>query len=496
MDYQKAKDLRSKSFSDLMTDKLTAGKGIGFSLRETLSEKTKAKMTGIKEKFDPMNIVKTMTFGSKLGPALYGKMMGRSKEDMKYFTDKKTRGPGKNKTPGQMDSQADSMAVDALGLIYRLMLRNQEDEKLRKEEEKGSIEEKDSEEELRNQELVKALTGRRKEKVKEKPYRDEKGRFAKRPTKEEPKPEPKKEPFRDEKGRFAKKPTAEKVSTEKIPTPTTPSVKPSTAVKIGTGAAIVGAGVGVGGLLMPSQTVATEIDKASKLVGVDRALMYAMAKQESGFDPAAGAKTSSAKGLYQFIKGTWKGMVDKYGSKYPILRERGPEDAEANAIAGALFIKENSDYLSKNNIPVNATTIYAAHFLGPGGAKTLLTADPNKSAAEIMPKAAAANDFIFYEKTGNKPDINKPRTVQQVVDVLFQKVGQYQQKYAEALNIPSTGSQIDQSSKENTDLKELLNKDKPKQSTVNNTTVSAENKETKQSSETVDDRPAHLKKKG
>ena len=479
-----------------MTDKLTAGKGIGFSLRETLSEKTKAKMTGIKEKFDPMNIVKTMTFGSKLGPALYGKMMGRSKEDMKYFTDKKTRGPGKNKTPGQMDSQADSMAVDALGLIYRLMLRNQEDEKLRKEEEKGSIEEKDSEEELRNQELVKALTGRRKEKVKEKPYRDEKGRFAKRPTKEEPKPEPKKEPFRDEKGRFAKKPTAEKVSTEKIPTPTTPSVKPSTAVKIGTGAAIVGAGVGVGGLLMPSQTVATEIDKASKLVGVDRALMYAMAKQESGFDPAAGAKTSSAKGLYQFIKGTWKGMVDKYGSKYPILRERGPEDAEANAIAGALFIKENSDYLSKNNIPVNATTIYAAHFLGPGGAKTLLTADPNKSAAEIMPKAAAANDFIFYEKTGNKPDINKPRTVQQVVDVLFQKVGQYQQKYAEALNIPSTGSQIDQSSKENTDLKELLNKDKPKQSTVNNTTVSAENKETKQSSETVDDRPAHLKKKG
>jgi hypothetical protein len=59
-----------------------------------------------------------------------------------------------------------------------------------------------------------------------------------------------------------------------------------------------------------------------------------------------------------------------------------------------------------------------------------------------------------------------------------------------------TGTQLNQSSKENRDLKESLNSDKPKQSTVNNTTVTTENRETKQSSESVDDRPAHLKKKG
>jgi hypothetical protein len=72
-------------------------------------------------------------------------------------------------------------------------------------------------------------------------------------------------------------------------------------------------------------------------------------------------------------------------------------------------------------------------------------------------------------------------------------------KASQYMNIDSsgsTGSKIDEASKENKDLKESLNKDKPKQSTVNNTTVSAENKETKQSTETVDDRPAHLKKKG
>ena len=138
--------------------------------------------------------------------------------------------------------------------------------------------------------------------------------------------------------------------------PKVPSV--STAAKVAAGAAIVG------GLLMPNESVAKDIDRASKEVGVDKSLMYAMAKQESGFNPSAAAKTSSAKGLYQFIKGTWEGMVKKYGSKYPVLQEKGPEDLYANALAGALFIKENSDYLAKSNIPIIATTIYAAHFLG------------------------------------------------------------------------------------------------------------------------------------
>jgi hypothetical protein len=42
-----------------------------------------------------------------------------------------------------------------------------------------------------------------------------------------------------------------------------------------------------------------------------------------------------------------------------------------------------------------------------------------------------------------------------------------------------------------------MNKDKPKQSTVNNTTVTSENKETSPSStKTGDDRPPYLIKKG
>ena len=75
MEYQKAKDIRGTSFGDLMAKKLIGGGGIGESLKSTISDKTKAKMTGFKQAFDPLNMAKFMTGGSSLGPALLGKIL-------------------------------------------------------------------------------------------------------------------------------------------------------------------------------------------------------------------------------------------------------------------------------------------------------------------------------------------------------------------------------------------------------------------------------------
>jgi len=256
-----------------------------------------------------------------------------------------------------------------------------------------------------------------------------------------------------DKARSDKKPTAEPVEKVK-PSALKEKVKEGakTAARAG---AIVGVAAIQKGLLMPGAEAASAIDNASKLVGVDRALMYAMAKQESGFNPAAGAKTSSAKGLYQFISGTWAEMVKRYGTKYPILN-KGPYDPEANAIAGALFIKDNSAILAKSKIPINATNIYAAHFLGASGATTLLTANPDADATKLMPKAAAANEYIFYKTSGKQILKDQPKTVSQVVETLFQKVGQYQEKYSQVLNASNVGSQLDETSQENSDIKKDL----------------------------------------
>ena len=53
-------------------------KATGGGLTSTLGKR-------FKEKFDPLNIAKILTGGSRLGPALMGKILGRSKKDIEYF---------------------------------------------------------------------------------------------------------------------------------------------------------------------------------------------------------------------------------------------------------------------------------------------------------------------------------------------------------------------------------------------------------------------------
>jgi hypothetical protein len=86
LNYQQAKSVRNRSIKDLIADELIRGKGLGGAIGGAIGLKSQARMKGIKEKFDPLNIVKFLTFGSRLGPALYGKLFGRSRKDIEYFT--------------------------------------------------------------------------------------------------------------------------------------------------------------------------------------------------------------------------------------------------------------------------------------------------------------------------------------------------------------------------------------------------------------------------
>mgnify|MGYP000855011781 CR=1 FL=1 len=121
------------------------------------------------------------------------------------------------------------------------------------------------------------------------------------------------------------------------------------------------------------------LTEVAKGVGVPEELMIATAAQESAFNPAAKAGTSSAGGLFQFIDDTWASMVKKYGGKYGITMSTSKFDPVANAIMGAHFLKDNIEEINKKKKELGmpgatATDAYAAHFLGTGGAKKLLQA--------------------------------------------------------------------------------------------------------------------------
>jgi hypothetical protein len=171
------------------------------------------------------------------------------------------------------------------------------------------------------------------------------------------------------------------------------------------------------------------IKNASDKTGVDFGYMMAMAAQESGFNPTIKAKTSSATGLYQFIDSTWGGMVQKYGQQYGI-KSGDRLNPTAQAIMGAMYTKDNSAIVKKVlGREANPTELYMGHFLGGGGVQNFLKgmqADPKATPATMKgyEAAAKANATIFY-------DNGRPRSFQEVYDLMYKKVGAKATTYAQ-----------------------------------------------------------------
>ena len=175
--------------------------------------------------------------------------------------------------------------------------------------------------------------------------------------------------------------------------------------------------------------VETAIQRASSATGVDFTFLMGTAHRESGYNPAAKAKTSSAAGLFQFVEQTWLATLKQHGSKYGYARyaeliEKGSDgryrvsgaearktvmdlrlDPQAASLTAGELATDHAAYL-KGRVGRTPTAgeLYAAHFLGPQGSARLIEAtrsQPGASAASLFPEAARANRSIFYK--GGRP---------------------------------------------------------------------------------------------
>ena len=185
--------------------------------------------------------------------------------------------------------------------------------------------------------------------------------------------------------------------------------------------------------------IKTEADRT----GVSERFLSKVIGIESGGNPQARSRTSSAAGPGQFISQTWLTMMAKHGEEngygdlsrhispvrgsdgatYYKVVLRGDFDPSARAAMRdqieqkildlrmdptasikmmAEFTKENKDHLEGAlNRDVNDTELYMAHFLGAGGATKFLKAmqqNPNTPAYTLVSHAAAvANASVFFK---------------------------------------------------------------------------------------------------
>ena len=195
------------------------------------------------------------------------------------------------------------------------------------------------------------------------------------------------------------------------------------------------------------------IKQAANATGTSFEYLLTTAKMESDFNPAAGASTSSARGLYQFIDQTWLGTVKEAGAQLgyggyadaitksasgsysvsdpaahkTIMKLRDDPDA-ASAMAAVLTQSNSFKLTGMIGRRPTDSELYMAHFMGVGGAAKLIANaedNPQASAARLFPNAAAANRSIFYERDG------RARSVYEVYANLTSR-------YASAANSPAT----------------------------------------------------------
>lgn len=191
------------------------------------------------------------------------------------------------------------------------------------------------------------------------------------------------------------------------------------------------------------------IARASRETGADFDFMVRTAARESNFDPNARASTSSAAGMYQFLEQTWLAMMQRHGADHGLGREAGlieqsetgrftvadPEQRQrildlrfnpgiAARMAGELAAENASILESRIGRQPTSGELYAAHFLGAGGASELInaaSASPSARADQLFPAAASANRNVFYDGT-------RPRNVREVLAGLTRE---------EAVSIPT-----------------------------------------------------------
>ena len=121
------------------------------------------------------------------------------------------------------------------------------------------------------------------------------------------------------------------------------------------------------------------ISREATAAGMSPSDFIRMAEIESSFNPNAGSKKSSAKGLFQFTNGTAK--------TYGLKNVYDPLESTRAAIR-----------LAKDNIKAtgarDGADIYMAHQWGSGGFNKMKNADPNASVESVLGVDAARNNAM------------------------------------------------------------------------------------------------------
>lgn len=130
------------------------------------------------------------------------------------------------------------------------------------------------------------------------------------------------------------------------------------------------------------------------------AYFTAIRSAESGGDDLAKNPNSSATGRYQFTEGTWNGLMQSNPELG--LTAEGRTDPRQQEAAVRALTAGNARQLSRGGVKVNPGSLYAAHFLGAGGAVNAFgRPDQTPMTSVVDPEVMQANPFLGNMTVGD-----------------------------------------------------------------------------------------------
>ena len=411
-------------------------------------------------------------------------------------------GPGGKVPKGLANAPIDydslSKSTEVLGLIYRSLVRAREDQITQIAAEKKLSKDKSEADDTRNDELVKALTLKRKvKKKKPKVEKEEPTPEKQKPTKEAPKPTKKEEPKPTQKEKVPEKvkeeapkkeaPTAKKEEVPEAPKPTAqkaPSRAPSLpSAALPSGAAPVVAALSAAGLSQKAQAnVLAQVKSESNFVPKSENLNYSSPERiqtvfgKGRFPTVESAKpyVKNPEALANYVYAHTDGNSELGdGWKYRgrgFLQHTGKAQYESIKKYTGIDVVSNPDLLNSPDVAAKAVPWFFLQYKG--------------KKPEQLDSISAVNKSVGF--AGGKEEAAKREVI----------ASQYESQTG-ATSLPTsstTGSQIDQSSKENKDLKASSTK---KSVNVNTTNVvsGGSSSGTQVTSNDQDDRSPYDKKK-
>ena len=175
----------------------------------------------------------------------------------------------------------------------------------------------------------------------------------------------------------------------------------------------------------PAERIVLASQRVAGLSGHSYAAILAQATQESGLDPSARNRSSSAAGPFQFLERTWLDLFRRHGAAYgqgdlarqiqsrngiPIVKDPAVRkkildlrhDVDISAGMAARYLSEGRARLEKQlKRPVTEVESRIAYVMGAGGAAKLIRAaesTPRAVAASLLPAAARANHNLFHDR--------------------------------------------------------------------------------------------------